>query len=92
MGMPGLPNFSLVVVPYGLSHPLKIELVTRRETRPRAEPVAAHRRAGSSIFIFGGVPLVRFYSLANNIFFARDGVRDPSPVVDRLGALGESRL
>jgi hypothetical protein len=39
-----------------------MELVTRSEARPRAEPVAARGRAGSSIFILGGVPPACNYS------------------------------
>ncbi len=48
---------------FSTSPPLKIELVTRSELHPRAEPVATWGRVGSSIFILGGVPSVRDYSL-----------------------------
>jgi hypothetical protein len=50
--------------------PLKIEFDTRREARPRAEPVAARGRAGSSVFIVGGVLMFVTTPLQNplNVF------------------------
>jgi hypothetical protein len=85
-GKPCTP-ISFSALCWRLGHtPLRIELAARCKIRPRAEPVAARGRAGSPIFIIGGVLALVTPPLGNNVFFARTGVRDPSPVVDRLGA------
>ncbi len=55
-GCLGYQFSTLVLCRRNYHTPLKIEVATRREARPRAEHVAARERAGSSIFIIDGVP------------------------------------